>query len=73
MRKDVQDLILEQLTRLEEKVDKIATEKLPSILVDVSNLTQESSRSSRLYTLIGGAITVLLSIGTAVAVTLIKG
>lgn len=64
----VQDLILAELTELRSDIKKIATEKLPNILIDVAVINERSSKANKLYTVIGGAITVLLSIGTAVAV-----
>ena len=74
-----QDLILHMLEdlhtkhdKLDSKVDKIAEEKLPSILVDVARLNEKTSRDSKLYTLIGGGIAVLISVGSAVAMAIWK-
>lgn len=71
----VQGLILEKITNLEKKVDLIATERIPNLLVQVATLNQqtkdEAKQSITIRSMIWGGITLLVSI-TGVAVAYFK-
>lgn len=76
---EIQKLILDKLQRFDEKLDKfdekldnITSEKIPSILVDVAKITERTSSQARFYTIIGGGIAILTSIGVSVAAMLLK-
>lgn len=58
---EVQTLILEQLTRLEAKLDKITEEKLPGILIDVAKLNERTASDAKITSLIGGGLAVITS------------
>lgn len=76
---EIQKLILDKLEKFDgkldkfdEKLDHITSEKIPSILVDVAKITERTSSQAKFYTLIGGGIAVLTSIGVSVAAMLLK-
>lgn len=70
--KKVEEIILTKLDNLETKMDKIATDVIPTLKVEVALLTERTSRSAKTYTLIGGIVAVLTSIGVSLAVGLWK-
>ncbi len=70
--KKVEDLILKKLEALDSKVDKLATEKIPGLLVDVAVLNEKTSKTSKLYSIVGGGAAVVLSVGTSIAIALWK-
>lgn len=75
----VQKLILDKLDnldskhdRLDAKLDHVLSEKIPGILVDVAKITERTSSQTKFFTLIGGGIAVLTSIGVSVAAMMLK-
>lgn len=71
----VQGLILEKLMSLEKKVDLLATEKMPMLLVQMATLNQktkdEAKQAITIRSMVWGGITLLVSI-TGVAVAYFK-
>lgn len=68
----VQGLILEKVMQLEKKVDSIATDKIPGLLVQVATLNQqtkdEAKQAITIRSMAWGGITLLVSLaGVAVA------
>lgn len=68
----VQGLMLQKLDSLEKKVDKLATEIVPTIMTQVavnSQITKDEAKSqSRIHSMIWGVITLTVSLaGIAVA------
>jgi hypothetical protein len=68
----VQGLILEKLDNLEKKIDSIATQTIPKILVDVATNNQEikdeAKLTSRIHAAMWGGLTLAVAIsGVAVA------
>jgi F420-dependent methylenetetrahydromethanopterin dehydrogenase len=63
MRKEKQfaDLIMARLDKLEDKLDKVRTEDLPQVKIDVATLVNETSFSSKIYASIAGSLAILLS------------
>lgn len=74
-KKTVQDLILQKLDTLETKIDSIATQTIPKILVDVATNNQqikdEAKATSRIHSMIWGGLTLAVAI-TGVAVAYFK-
>lgn len=71
----VQDLILQKLDNLEKKVDLITTQTLPDLMKDVAvngqEMKDEARMASKIYSMVWGGITLLVSI-TGVAVAYLK-
>jgi hypothetical protein len=55
--KSVEDLIVEQLTRVEEKVDAVRTVDIPSIRERLKGVEVKSAISGAITGSIGGALT----------------
>lgn len=76
---EIQKLILDKLDNLDSKHDKldakldhVLAEKIPGILVDVAKISERTSSQAKFYTVVGGGIAVLTSIGVSVAAMMLK-
>lgn len=71
-KRTVQDLILQELTELRSDVKKISTETIPTMMTDITKVTErvksEAKSTVKIYSMIWGGITLLIScVGVAVA------
>lgn len=76
---EMQKLILDKLDTLDKKHDKldakldhVLAEKIPGILVDVAKINERTSHTAKFYTIVGGGIAVLTSLGVSVAAMMLK-
>ena len=71
-KKTVQDIILQRFDRLEAKVDNLAEEKIPSLLVEMATIATKvkeetktesklEARTLKIWGGIGGAVTIVIS------------
>lgn len=74
-KRTVQDIILERFDRLEAKVDSLATEKFPALLVEMATVATKvkeeakleaavENRTTRIWAGVGGGITIVISIAS---------
>ncbi len=56
-----EQLLLNRLDKLENKIDKIGTESIPQVKTDVAVLINENKASSKLHSSIAGALAVMVS------------
>lgn len=61
MKRNIENLILAQLTELNAKVDEVRTETLPQMKIDIAILSQKNRTSSKLYAGLGSFMAVLVS------------
>lgn len=59
----IEELILQRLTSLEEKLDTVRTKDIPSMKTDVALLIQEEKGSAKMYSGIATALSVFISLG----------
>ena len=57
----VEKLLIDQLNRLEEKVDKVRTEDIPSAKIELAKLVTENKANSKLHSFIGSIAAVIIS------------
>jgi hypothetical protein len=58
---DFEKALLSRLDRLEEKLDKVRTEDLPAVKVDVAVLINENKTQSKLHSFIGAVSAIIVS------------
>lgn len=55
-----EQLLMSRLDKLEEKLDKVRTDDIPQIKVDVMSIVTENRSSSKLHAFIGSIVAVLI-------------
>lgn len=74
-RNELAKLLLEKIESLDQKVDEVRTKDLPAIHTAMSVLQvrveERTGKKATLITSIGGAIAVVLAIGSSVAVAML--
>lgn len=66
------DHLQKQVTSLDSKIDNVLADRLPGILVDVATISERTNAQAKFYTIIGGAVAVLMSLGISAAAMLLK-
>ncbi len=81
-KKNIQDMLLERFDRLEAKVDSLATEKFPALLVEMATVATRvkeeakadmrvENKTTKIWAGIGGGITIVISL-VSLAVAYLK-
>lgn len=63
--KKVQEIILSKLNNIEKEVKEVRQTDIPNLAIDIAVVKEKSSSTAKLITLVGGALTLVVS--TAIA------
>lgn len=58
---DFEKALIDRLDRLEDKLDKVRTEDLPQVKIDVAVLINENRTQSKLHSFIGAVSAIIVS------------
>lgn len=61
MEPSFENLLMERLNSLESKIDKVRTEDLPKVKLDVAVLINENKNQSKLHSFLGAMAAIVVS------------